>query len=177
MNTYRFSLKRFCNKLKRENIKDEEILIFTHQMAKKYYKIHVPFLFLYLGYSYNIIKNPDYPTYMKNTFIAFSSIISLSLLGLFLYSNRHISSIKLKKQSKVLIIETFRYFGMRKKNYEVPLSNIKEIRGISKYIRTKRTGIFIIKPNINVFKIFNLFFIRPYKNNPEFDKIFKRLLK
>ena len=177
MNVFKFNIKKFCIKLKKENIKEEEILLFTHQMAKKYYKIHVPFLVLYLGYSYNIIKNPDNPSYMRNTFIVFSSIISFSLIGLLLYSNRHISTIKLKKQKKVLMIETFRYFGLRKKNYEIPLNNIEEIKGVSKYIRTKRTGIFIIKPNINIFKIFNIFFIRPNKNNPEFDKIFKRLLK
>jgi hypothetical protein len=163
--------------IKKFTTKEDEILIFTHQQARKYYKMNVPFLAGYLVISYNLIKHPDYPSYLKNTSMLFSSIIFLALIGINIYANRHISMIKLRRHSQMLNIETFSKFGFGKKNYIIPLNDVKEITSIKKYIKTKKTGIFIIKTNKKVFNFFNFFFIRPSRNNPEFDKIFKKILK
>ncbi len=176
MNVFR-NLKKFCTKIKSDKIKEEEILIFIHKDAKKYYRLNVPFLMAYMGFSYFTITHPDSTSYMRNTSIFFSSLVGLALFGLYLYSNRHIGSIKLGRQSKVLVIETLARFGIKKAIYEIPFGNLQEITSVRKYIKTNRTGIFMIKPNIKIFNFFNFFLIRPNKNNPEFDKIFKRLLK
>jgi hypothetical protein len=49
---------------------------------------------------------------------------------------------------------------------------------ISRYIKTKSTGIYVIKPEGKYFPYMNYFFIRPVKkNNQEFDKIFTNKLK
>jgi hypothetical protein len=171
-----FNMRKFCNKVKPDRLREEEILIFIHKDAKRYYKMNVPFLIGYLGFSYVIISHPDSTSYIRNTSIFFSSVIALGLFSVFMYSNRHVGSIKLRRQSKVLVIETLARFGIKNKTFEVPISNLKEITSVKKYIKTNRTGIFMIKLNVKCFTYLNFFLIRPTKNNPEFDKIFKKLL-
>jgi hypothetical protein len=160
------------------NRSSDDILLFTHESARKYYKLNVPFLAGYLLISYNLLRHPDYPNYLKITSIIFSSLIGLSLLFINIYANRHINNIILKRATNELAITTFSKFGFSSRKYTISLSDLKQMSSIAKYIKTKQTGIYILrlKENKRIFRYLNVFFIRPVRNNPEFDRIFKKIL-
>jgi hypothetical protein len=174
-NLYKIILRSFTKNIKPE----EEVLLFTHQTAFKYYKLNVPFLTSYLAFSYFLISNKELPSHLRNTSIAFSSLITISLLAINFYANRHINLIKLKRNSGLLVIQTFSKFGFGTKKYIVSINDFKEMHSVSRYIRTKKTGIYILKlkESKKLFHFGNFFFIRPARNNPDFDRIFKKLLK
>lgn len=176
--------RQFSSKVKQsakdtKNVRQEEILLLSHETAARYYKLNVPFLFGYIGFAGVMLNNPEYPAYVKSSMLMFSSLCGLGLVGLFLYSNRHIKTMKLIKPGNNLIIETFSKFGFSSKNHNINVNDIKELIPISKYIHTKKTGIYMMTlyPEKKLFNSFNVLFMRPSKNNPQFDKIFIAKLK
>jgi hypothetical protein len=173
-----FSTKRQVNNTIKKD-KEEKIFLFSHDTAKKYYQMNVLPLIGYLGLSSASLLNSDYPDYLRRTMTMFMSASFLALLGISIYAKRHIYSIHLMKPSNILIIETFSKLGFGKfKTYQMPLKDVTEMIPVSKYIKTKNTGIYILKPNQSTkyFNFLNFFFIRP-KSGLEFDQIFKSKLR
>ncbi len=158
--------------------KEETIFLFSHD-ARKYYIINIVPLVGYLLISLTLLTNSDYPDYLRGTMFLFGAACFTALIGISIYSKRHINHISLTKPSNIFLIKTFSKLGFGKdKEYQIPFKGIGELVPISKYIKTKNTGVFILKPNQNVkyFNFFNFFFIRP-KGSIEFDQIFKNRIK
>jgi hypothetical protein len=159
--------------------KDENIFIFSHETGRRYYKLNVAFLGLYSLMNLNILKDKDYPDYLRKSMVIFLSLTAGALIVIGLFASRHVESIHLKKPANILLINTFSKFGFSTKNYQLPVKDIKEVIPLSRYIRTKNTGLYLIKPTPNhkYFKFLNFFIIRPQKtNNIHFDEIFSSKL-
>jgi len=159
--------------------KEETIFIFSHDTARKYYSMNVIPLIGYIAVSAASLVDSDYPDYLRKTMYFFMATGVLILTGLSIYAKRHVHSMQLVKPSNILLIKTFSKFGFGKdRTYQVPIKDIVEMIPISKFIRTKNTGIYIMKPNQNTkyFRFMNFFFIRP-KSSLEFDQIFKSKIK
>jgi hypothetical protein len=174
---YKFLSQHLSNKVPKPS---DDVLLFTHETARRYYKLNVPFLAGYLVFSYILTRHPDCPSYLKYTSIAFSSIIGLALVGISLYANRHINRIVLKRSTNELDITTFSKLGFGSRRHTIGVNDLREMYSVGKYIKTKKTGVYVIKFNEDkkrLYRYLNLFFIRPSRNNPDFDRIFKRILK
>jgi hypothetical protein len=179
-----FSNKVAANKISTSSAttskqKEETIFLFSHDTARKYYKINVFPLLGYVVVSGACLIDSDYPDYLRNTMYLFMGASLLVLVGITFYAKRHIHTLKLVKPSNILLVSTFSKSGFGKDRlYQVPLKDILEMIPISKYIGTKNTGIYIMKPNQSTkyFHFMNFFFIRP-KSGIEFDAIFKNKIK
>jgi hypothetical protein len=159
--------------------KEETIFLFSHGSAKNYYKLNVLPLFIYLGICFSILILTDVPDQLKKTMRFFGTNSFLLLLAISFYSKRHINHLSLTKPGNIILMKTFSKLGLGKFNeYQIPLKDIGPLIPISKYIRTKKTGIYILKPSqdIKYFYFMNFFFIRP-TSNPEFDKLFKNKIQ
>jgi hypothetical protein len=159
--------------------KEETIFLFSHDSARKYYKLNVLPLLGYVVVSGASLIDSDYPDYLRNTMYLFMGASLLVLTGVTMYAKRHVHTLKLVKPSNILLVSTFSKAGFGKDRlYQVPLKDIVEMIPVSKYIGTKNTGIYIMKPNQNTkyFHFMNFFFIRP-KSGLEFDAIFKSKIK
>jgi hypothetical protein len=159
--------------------KEETLFLFSHDTARKYYKLNVFPLLGYLVVSGACLFDSDYPDYLRNTMYLFMGSSMLVLTGISIYAKRHVHTLKLVKPSNILLVSTFSKSGFGKDRlYQVPIKDILEMIPISKYIGTKSTGIYILKANQNTkyFPFMNFFFIRP-KSGIEFDAIFKNKIK
>ncbi len=159
----------------------EELQVFSHSTAQKYYRLNSAAL---IGYNIILllcIGNPDYPDYHKKTMMFSSGVITLALFAISVYAKRHVKNIKIMKPANILTIETFGKLGITNKgyNYQIPLRDVKEIVPLSDYIKTRKTGVYLIYPfeKTNYFRFLNFFFIRPEKKNLEFDQLFKSKLR
>lgn len=159
------------------NIKQESLNVFSHESAAKYYKINILAL---LGYNTVLgvcLLNPEFPDYLRKTMMISFSLITATIIFIGIYSRRHISSISITRPSNILTIKTFGKFGLSPdgRTYQLPVKEVKELVPASDYIKTKKTGVFLLKPTekMDYFRFFNFFFIRPYANNVLFDQLFK----
>jgi hypothetical protein len=175
MKFFKFLVKKFS---KIQN-KSENIFIFSHDTAGKYYLLNFGFLSAYTGITFSISINPEYPDYLRNSLYFFMLISSMTMIAILFFSKRHIASIHLVKPGNILNIKTFRKFGYSNTSFQMPVSEVKEIVSFSKYIKTNKTGLYLIRPvKAKYFTFGNFFIIRPAKtNNYMFDEIFAKKLK
>ncbi len=153
------------------------VLIYSQQTGMKYYIYNSLFLTGYVIYFWlNIFKEIPEPLY--STILMFGSITHVMLIGLFMLSNRQIKNIYMKRNSKLLIVETFSILKIKKKTYLLETDKIKEVRSNP---LMKKMNLFYIVYNkkFGFFKLFDYFIFRPTSNTSQmFDNIFKsKILK
>lgn len=151
--------------------------IFTHLTAGKYYKLNLCILAGYALISSSALLNKDYPDYLKTTISTFTSISVAGIVGILMFSSRHIKSITLWPKQNLLEFNTYNYLVRNPKPYKLNITEIKEIVPFSKYFYLKNTSLFIVKPETLCFKRFNFFVVRPNNTNYKFDEIFSPKLK
>ena len=141
-------------KNKKSSILEDKILIYQNLNSRKYYLLNLPFLGIYSIISIKTILNKEYPDYLKKQMLIFSGIAINGIIILFLISNRQIKRITLLPQSKELIIEANTYFTLNNSmKYIMKINEIKHIESLSRYIYTKKTGLYLIKPEKKYFNL------------------------
>ena len=93
-------------------LENGRILLLHHRNAGRYYKMNAAFLTIFLGLS---IRN-----YQTNSAVFISdrlgklyiSVITMGLVGLFFFGNRHIKNLYLDLNGKDVILETYTCFGL-----------------------------------------------------------------
>lgn len=153
--------------------------IYSNTTTQKYYKLNIPFIIGYLIFGASTLSNKEYPDYLRGTAKFFSSICVFALIGVSIFSKRHIHSITMLGNN-MLIIKTFKYLGFgTERVFQMPVKELKEIVPLSNIIKTKSTGLYILKPfeNKKYFKFLNFFFIRPTKDTLVDEKLFVSKLK
>lgn len=170
-------LKSTMKKTKIEKEKEETLVLFSHESAARYYKLNVLSLLAYNTVLGLCLKSPEFPDYIRGTMTLSFGLISIAIICIGIFSKRHISSISITKPSNILLVKTFSKFGLFNSynSYQIPLKEIKELVPVSDYIKTRKTGIYILKTteNTKYHNFFNFFFIRPTNNNHLFDQYFK----
>lgn len=174
-------IKKFStNKINKskDNTNQEKILIFSHETARRYYKLNVLSLGGYFIVCFCLLSNHDYPDHLWKTTLAFGFASFSILVGIYIFSNRHINLIRLLKPSNNLTIRTFSKltFGLDKE-YQIPLKNVELIK-LKRFQISKKTNLYILhdKSKKKYFSFLNFFYIRP-TSNPQFDSIFKSRTK
>jgi hypothetical protein len=90
---------------------NDRFLVLHHQSAGKYYKMNVVFLGLFLIMSYNNYKRNKH-IFVSNTIgKVYIAAISIGLLSLYFFGNRHIRSLYLLPNGKEVAISTYKYLG------------------------------------------------------------------
>ena len=160
------------------------VLLFDNQSTYKYYKLNTGFLFSYSCYSLLACTYLDYPEHLKSTIKYFGMLTTAGLLGILLFSNRHIKSIVHNKTQEKLILETFRGFGLlTPKVIELNIKNdIRFIYSVKSKLKIVDSGLYIIKlreNNIKLFKLWNFLIMRPVNilEKDDFNSVFKKLIK
>lgn len=181
-NTKEESTNIFNKKSHMENSKpsNESIFLFSHDSAKKYYLLNFSLLSVYTLLCSKIANDPEYPDFLRHSLNGFIGLTTFGLVAILFFAKRHVYSIYLQRPSNILLIKTYSKFGLGNKQYQLPVSEIKEMISIDRKFKKLRTGIYMIKPTqkYQFFRIINVFFIRPQKqNNYMFDEIFAKKLK
>jgi len=159
----------------------EEILLMSHTTSHYYYKINIIFLIIYFLVSLFILANPDYPDFLKSTTSIFAVGCLTVLFFINFYAKRHIKRIFYTHKNNMFSVDTYGRFGFREKTYKFHLNDINEIVSASKYIRSTKTGVYVIsfynKENSKQrnFYMFNKLFMRPttFHNKDLFDQLLK----
>jgi len=158
----------------------ESIFIFSHDTAKKYYLLNFSFLSMYTVLCAKVASDPEYPDFLRHSMNGFIGLTTFGIVAIMFFAKRHVYSIYLQKPSNILLIKTYSKFGLSNKQFQLPVSDVKEMIPLDRKFKKLRTGVYIIKPTekYKYFKFFNVFFIRPSKtNNYLFDEIFAKKLK
>lgn len=102
---------------------DGKFLIMHHYGAAKYYRINIAILFLFLGVTlWNYVKNSQ--VFFGKEWLANIYLFAIqgAIVGLYVFSNRHIRSLHLLKGGQNVEITTYSNFGLtvnRKKTLDI----------------------------------------------------------
>lgn len=166
-------------KLEKSNASQESsdlVLIYSQQTGMKYYIYNGLILGGYVIYFWlNIFK--DIPEPLFSTILVFGSLSHILFIGLFMLSNRQIRNIYLKRNTNLIIIETFSLIRIKKKAYMIDTNKIKEVR-TNPLMRKMNLFYVTYKDKFGFFKVLDYFIFRPTTNTSQmFDNIFKSKLK
>ena len=151
------------------------VLIFSQQGSIKYYIYNSVFLGFYIVNFWSNIFS-EIPEPLFSTMLVFGSLSHIIFIGLFIFSNRHIKNIFLKRSSKFLLIETFSVFRIKSKSYLVDINKIDQVK-TNPLMKKMNLYYFTYKPKFGFFKFFDFFVFRPSNTSQMFDNIFKNKIK
>lgn len=174
------SLSQQSSNIESSKPKSDKIFdLFINESSLYYYKINAFFLLSYSIFALVCNYHKEFPDHLKRTMRNFGLMSFSAFSFLWAFSNRHVRYVGLNKSSKILKIETFRFFGLSPKPYYLhSKTDLQRMIPLHKKFYLKSTGLYLLEVNDRNFRIFNYFIIRPTKliDEDEFNQIFKKLV-